>query len=111
MGVQGEFFRSPRYPTHPGRSREKEGIAASGERSPGVCHARFRHRLAISSGVAGTNLRRTARYAWENCDPLHDSYSHQSIAKLVDLKKIVEGGTKLWIDQQLALLITLAPLI
>src|SRR5712691_5140621 len=44
--------------------------SASGERSRRVWHARFRHRFSIPSGAAGTNLRKTARYAGENCDPL-----------------------------------------
>ncbi len=35
-----------------------------------MLHARLRHRFSIPSGVAGTNLRKTARYAGENRDPL-----------------------------------------
>src|SRR5260370_955889 len=37
----------------------------------GVWRARSRRRFSIPSGVAGTNLRKTARYAGKNCDPLH----------------------------------------
>lgn len=50
---------------------KREGIAPLDERSPRVLHARSRHRFSIPSGVAGTNLRKTARYAGKNCDPLH----------------------------------------
>ena len=63
----GEFFRSPRYPTH-----DKVGIAACAERSRRVWRDRFRHRFSIPSGVAETNLRKAARYAGENREPLHN---------------------------------------
>jgi hypothetical protein len=35
-------------------------------------HARLRQPFSIPSGTAGTNLRKTARYAGENREPLHD---------------------------------------
>jgi len=37
---------------------------------PAELRARLRQPFAVSSGTAGTNLRKTARYAPENCDPL-----------------------------------------
>jgi hypothetical protein len=65
-----EPSRSLRHPTQE-KVAGREGIAASDGTIPAVCHARFRRRLSIGSGVAGTNLKKTARYAGENFDPLH----------------------------------------
>jgi hypothetical protein len=48
---------------------------ALGERSRRAWHARFRRRFSIPSGVAGTTLRKTARYAGKNFDPLQDGAS------------------------------------
>ena len=72
-GCPGESFRSIRYPTHLRKSRKGEGIARRRTPSRGVWHAQSQHRFSIPSGVAGTNLRKTARYAGKNCDPLQCS--------------------------------------
>src|SRR5207253_11084072 len=37
---------------------------------PAELHAQHRQPFSVSSGTAGTNLRKAARYARENCDPL-----------------------------------------
>jgi hypothetical protein len=65
-GSQAQFFRSLRHPMQKAAGRD----SASGGRSRRVRHARFRYQFSIPSGAAGTNLRKTARYAGENCDPL-----------------------------------------
>ena len=50
----------------------EKGRDSASATDPGrVWHARSRHRFSIPSGEAGTNLRKTARYAGKNCDPLH----------------------------------------
>ena len=53
---------------------KREGIATLATPSRGVWHARSRRRFSIPSGVAGTNLRKTARYAGKNCDPLQAAF-------------------------------------
>ena len=43
-----------------------------------VWQVRLGDRVAILPGQAGTNLRRTARYAEEDPDPLHDPTARKS---------------------------------
>jgi hypothetical protein len=68
MGVQGEFFRSLRHPTQE-KVADRKGSRIDRAIPAGV-HARFRRRFSISSGAAGTNLTKPARYAGEYLDPL-----------------------------------------
>ena len=49
------------------------GLLRGYERSRWLSHARLRQHLSLPSGTAGTNLERTARYAGENRDPLHNA--------------------------------------
>src|SRR5580700_7988542 len=93
MGVQGGVLplTSTSY-THE-KVDGREGIAQSGERSRWVWHSRFRRRLAISSGVAGPTLRKTARYALEDFDPLHETKSGHSRAV-----PILQGNMQTWLD-------------
>jgi len=71
MGVRGSSSAHLDI-LHIRESHEKGRDSASATDPGGVWHARSRHRFSIPSGVAGTNLRKTARYAGKNCDSLHE---------------------------------------
>jgi hypothetical protein len=48
-------------------------------------HARLRQPFSLPSGTAGINLRKVARYAWENCDPSQLRIGETDIAKEIEL--------------------------
>ena len=50
--------------------------AARLARSAGVWQARTARRVAMLPGTAGANVRKTARYAGKDCDPLQYGAAH-----------------------------------
>src|SRR5713226_2226507 len=68
MGVWGSSSAHLRYPTQEKVADRKDSRQRVSD--PAELRARLRQPFAGSPGTAGANLRKTVRYARENCDPL-----------------------------------------
>src|SRR5216684_8420598 len=77
MGVWGSSSAHLRYPTQEKVADRKDSRQRVSD--PAELRARLRQPFAGSPGTAGANLRKTVRYARENCDPLHASAGMRNV--------------------------------